>query len=52
MAGTLRFLKAFKVLSLLEITLIPHLEKGMKMYILLFYFDNQRMPMTWYPRET
>lgn len=33
---------------LLERVLIPHLGRGMKMYILLFYFDKERMKITWY----
>lgn len=48
-AGTSGFFKALEMLllirlglqPLLESILIPHLGRELKMYILLFYFDNQ-----------
>lgn len=54
MAWALGFLKAFEETLLMRVglqpllvrVLIPHLGRGVKMYILLFYFDKQRMQIT------
>lgn len=55
-AWALGFLKAFEETLIMRLglqpllvrVLIPHLGRGMKMYILLFYFDKERMKITWY----